>query len=193
MAKSGAALTLKEASDYTGKSIYTLRRFIKMGKLVQAYKTDGETGSMWVIPKSELEGLKAIKKAPGEAYSDLDQSMTNNVYMPNLISMDYYEKHRREWDDERLSMIKEMVNLKSGIEMYRYKYEELESRLKMLPAPVEAVTSKLKELEHTISEQAALLQEEQSSRANLANELQEKEVELRQTRLPWWKKIFSVR
>lgn len=76
------------------------------------------------------------------------------------LPLEYYEKQQKERDQAL-----------QGLMMYRYKFEEAERQLKLLPAPVEMVNSRLEELER---------------------QLQKKELELQRERsLPWWKRLFG--
>ncbi len=61
-----------------------------------------------------------------------------------------------------LQQQKERDELMQGMMMYRYKFEELERRMRLLPAPVETVSTILQENEAKLQEKAAALAQAQN-------------------------------
>ncbi len=133
----------------------------------------------------------------------------------DLISFKSYLDERREWQQER-------DNLMQGLLMYRYKFEEVDRQLKILPAPPEYVKVKIDELEKNLQEEAsarsfvviekAKTEEEKEQLRNdyedflsqLRTKLSEEErvneelkAELEKAMVdlkrPWWKKLFGIK
>jgi chromosome segregation ATPase len=76
----------------------------------------------------------------------------------------------------------------------------LESRLKLLPAPVEEVSSRLQELEHTLIEKEEVIKAEVEYRQQLSSSLHDRETklfdleaELNEAKKPWWKKMLRMK
>lgn len=210
----GKSLTLSEASKYSGLSVPSLRRMINGGKFREAYKIDSKTGRAWVIPISELNRLNKQKPDGDQAYGKVDQRENDQPYVP----LNYFEDRRKEWEFERERLINDAITLRSGLDMYRYKFEELDKQLKLLPAPPEVVTSKLQETEQdrqqktealaqaqkilqqtqevkerykaSIQELKAKLQEEEQAKETLRAQWELAQAELKR---PWWKKLFGMK
>lgn len=131
------------------------------------------------------------------------------------IPIYYHDQKLKEWQQER-------DNLMQGLMMYRYKFEELDRQVKMLPAPPEYVKSKIDELEKHLQEEARArsivviektkTEEEKEQLRNdyedflsqLRTKLSEEErvkeelkaeLEKAMTDLkrPWWKKLFGIK
>jgi len=200
------ALSLKDSSKYTGLSIPSLRRLIDGGKIDQAYKVDTKSGKAWVIPVVELDRIKVTKNGGREAHEKVDQKRDGQ----HVIPLTYFEERRRDWESTRDRLINDTVNLRSGIEMYRYKFEELERQTRLLPAPLEIIPSKLDELEEkaaalalaeNIIQQAQITQKRyEEDMEQLKIKLQEEEHakttlrhELEMERRPWWKKMMGMK
>jgi hypothetical protein len=174
-------LTLQEAARLTGKSSSALRGAIQRRKLEKVKKETGAIGEYWLIHKDELSKLSSSRPAqPGTRpagngadeprenqaiiedveyeFEDEGAPMSANGTWVNMVTLEYYDAQRDKWERER-------SNLEQGIMMYRYKYEELEQRLKVLPAPPELVSYKVGELE-------LKLEEEKRERENVVKGLQ---------------------
>jgi hypothetical protein len=122
----------------------------------------------------------------------------------NIVSLDRYEAMRKELENEREQAL-------HGLMMYRYKFEELEQKIKLLPAPPEIVTQELEKKAQALAQAEKILEEAQENqkryieamndlKAKLQEEEQAKEAiraqwELAQAELsrPWWKKLFGVK
>jgi hypothetical protein len=204
------ALTLSEASKYTGLSVPSLRRMINGGRLSSAHMVDSKTGQAWVIQKVELERLKAKKRQCDQPHEKVDQRNDNDQSIP----LTYFEERRHEWESERRRLMDDMISLRTGIEMYRYKFEEAERQIRLLPAPPEVVSSKLQELEQKeaalaqaqrILEQAQevkerykaslielkqKLQEEEKAKVDLQGQWELAQAELKRS---WWKKLIGLK
>jgi hypothetical protein len=164
-------LTLQEAARLTGKSSSALRGAIQRRKLENVKKETGAIGEYWLIHRDELAKLRASRPAqPGsrldkekmakEGVADSQDAIIEDVEYEfeedaaprgagtwvNMVTLEYYDTQRDKWERER-------SNLEQGIMMYRYKYEELEQRLKVLPAPPELVSYRVSELEQKLVEE----------------------------------------
>jgi hypothetical protein len=137
-------LTLKEAGEITGKNVQAIRMLIKRNKFVNVKKTQIKGHDNWLIRRDELNLLAS--QLSSHVKDNVNDSHVRLTDIPpvNMISVEYYDKKRNEWDRDR-------DNLLQGIMMYRYKFEELDQRVKLLPAPVEAVASKIGELEARVN------------------------------------------
>jgi hypothetical protein len=142
-------LTLKEASDVTGKSINALTLLINRNKLDRVRKVKGKGGGKWLIHKDSLHLLMADTLSPCQGarqdrVNTLSEETEYERVMPS-IPLEHYEKKRDEWLTER-------DRLQTGLLMYRYKFEELDRQIRLLPAPVEAVAPLLKDREAKLAE-----------------------------------------
>jgi len=78
--------------------------------------------------------------------------------------------------------------------MYRWKFEELDRQVKLLPAPVEVVSSKLTELESTLQAERTGREEARQAIAMMELELKAAREALETERSrPWWKRAFGRR
>jgi hypothetical protein len=128
---------------------------------------------------------------PGQIRLDRPESWTDQTDHDRpdrakpTIPLDYFDVKQKEWIEER-------DKLQAGLMMYRYKYEEMERKVKLLPAPVEVVTSKLKELEDSVAAEVSYreqmttaLYEREATVIRLQAELEAEK------KKPWWKRIWK--
>ncbi len=193
-------ITLDNASKITGKSTGALRLAIQRHKIVRTKKIKDNGREYWVIHRDELQRMCAHVRNELCAAQD-DRTMSDQ---PCAIPFDLYDRHRREWEDK-------CAHLEQGLMMYRYKFEELDKQIKMLPAPPEAVSKELEFKTTALAQAQLILQQAQEtqrqyeeSMAQLKLKLQEEEYakeafkiqwELTQADLkrPWWKKLFGIK
>lgn len=234
-------LTIKEASDMSGRSVNSLRLLIHRGKLRQIKKVKGKGHGEWLINSSSLEqitdfdlsnrtghdisetttsqnlktdmsdmtGYNRQERLTGQhvkpdmlrhtsqesltgpdiqpdmsRHTDTESSerLTGQQVQPDMseqtgqdhpenftsqntrqdmsdwmgqenskpmIPLEYYDSRRDEWMQERDSLLQ-------GLMMYRYKFEELDRKLKVLPAPPEYVKARMDELEQHLQEKEQL-------------------------------------
>jgi hypothetical protein len=144
--ETGQWITLQEASSVTGKSVNALNLMIRRRKINKTRKVNGKGQGKWLIHKDSL--IKFLSPDPLSCQPDQltrqddleDQSnQTGYERFTPMIPLEHYEKKRDEWESER-------DKLMQGLMMYRYKFEELEKQVKMLPAPVEVVSSEFERL-----------------------------------------------
>ena len=171
-------LTIKEVSNITGKSTDSLRMLLHRKKLTNVKKANngnnGTKRSQWLIHKDNISLLHNSYVTGDGTNVTCDKSITSERNS-NIITLEYHDSKQQEW-------LKERDQLKAGIIMYQYKFEELDRQLKLLPAPAEVVKSRLIELEHS-------LQEEKETKQKLINDL---EAELQKERsLTWWQKLWA--
>jgi hypothetical protein len=157
-------LTIPELSKITGKKDTALRmwakRRLRAGHREHIRKEHGKTGDKWLVHSSMVNVLRQHVEAQYVLPEQADQVLPDHVEATHsedklclgnatehvdLISFETYVEERREWQQER-------DNLLQGMMMYRYKFEEADRQLKMLPAPVEVVTRDLKEKEDKVQE-----------------------------------------
>jgi hypothetical protein len=170
-------LTLQEAARLTGKSSSALRGAIQRRKLEKIRKETGAIGEYSLIHRDELSKLKSNRTPSCEPGSRPDQDrgpreraessgesqdaiiedveyefeedpvpQNGSGTWVNMVTLEYYDSQRDKWERER-------SNLEQGIMMYRFKYEELERRLKVLPAPPELVSYRVGELEQKLEDE----------------------------------------
>lgn len=180
--------TLKESSRLTGKSINALRILIYRKKLDKIKKVSNiGKKDIWLIHKDSLSQIEVKNTSlngiqENTFLNTIPDDIQNTIQ--NTIPLEYFDGKLNEWENIRSQWFQERDQLQAGLMMYRYKFEEAEKQLKLLPAPVETVTLKLEELERKLQEKEAVLSEQETR-------LQEKEAELQRERsLPWWKKMF---
>jgi len=182
-------VSLKEASKITGKSVHALQLMISRGKLEKVRKQGSNGHGYWEIHNEVLKSMmdeKLISQGVShENFSDISQVVT----MPTEA---FFQQQ------------KERDNLLQGLMMYRYKFEELDRQIKMLPAPLEVLPAILQEKDVKLSEleqKAELLEEverklltEQQSRERIEQELQKvKEDLLNERSLSWWSRLWKKR
>jgi len=181
-------ITLNEASAMTGKSINAVRLLIKRlasgDNRIRAKKVNRDNRQIWVIHKSDL-----VKALDVDFSSDFfNMSSVSIDEMPSQetsIPLEHYESKRAEWDKERDSLMQ-------GMMMYRFRFEELENKLKLLPAPPEEISGRLEEAENNISNlknqlgniavekevTMKLLEEEKKNRKDVESKKSELEMEI---------------
>ncbi len=224
-------ITLQEASSITGKRPSSLRAAIQRGKYDRVKKRRNKKGEYWLIHKDELaneigdpdRGIDGSRSRGSEGDRDLEIAVEHGSHGHRqvtgglsgdrviVIPVEYYEQQQKERD-----------NLMQGLLMYRYKFEEVDRQLKILPAPPEYVKAKIDELEKNLQEEAraksllaiekAETEEEREQlrkdyedflsqlRAKLSEEERIKEelkAELEKAmadlKRPWWKKMFGIK
>lgn len=166
-------LSLRQASDMTGKSINALRILVNRRRFDMVKREERNGRTYWLIHRDSL--MKTCGNDMGVTYPR-HEHVGQHVADPcqvNTITLDAYEEKRSEW-------LKERDELQTGLMMYRYKFEEMERQMKLLPAPVEVVTSRLTELEQ--KEQA--LTTAQEAIHSLEEALQQ------ERQRSWWQKLF---
>jgi hypothetical protein len=167
-------LTLQEAAQVTGKKPSALRAAILRKKLERVKKETGATGDYWLIHRDECGRLES---PPGEdrsgAIRDGEEADLAGDPLVNLVTIEYYDQQREKWDDER-------SKLEQGLMMYRYKFEELDRQVKLLPAPVSAVRDELTRQVRRIEEAKSVIKAQRDVRKQLADQLEEKSSLLRE-------------
>lgn len=170
-------LTLREASKITGKSINALRLLISRHKLTRVKKAHDNNGSYWMIHKDEVD--RACQDM--NPHSQPCQSAGSQDMEGAMIPLLYHDSKQREWTEER-------DQLQAGLLMYRYKFEELDRQIRLLPAPVEAVSTLLQDRETKLSELAEKEQELRDSRQ--AVKALEEALQAERQR-SWWDRLWK--
>jgi len=223
----GTWVTIPELTRITGKKATALRMWIKRkwlgGEHELIRKIQEKHGEMWVVHPSLIKQLSRHVESevmPEQAAcSPLDMprvephpcSVNRTEHAADLISFRAYLEERREWQEERDS-------LRHGLMMYRYKFEELDRQVRLLPAPPEMLSTRLSEVEQDRRQKAEALEQAEKIvdeakkaqklsmevmtklRAKLVEEVKAKEAyrdqwELAHARLnrPWWKKLLGLK
>jgi len=174
-------LTIQEVSDRTGRSAASLRMMIKRrtakGEQLRVKKEPGKRGDNWLFHSSEIEHITEQATASVKA----EHATRNGGEQVDVVTFETYDLHRREWE-QRCSQ------LEQGLMMYRYKFEELDRQVKMLPAPFESIPSKLSELEA----QAAELAENKQSLCRSQETIKALEEALNmEKQRSWWDRLWK--
>lgn len=166
-------LTLQEASEITGKSTAALRMWIKRrtakGETIRAKKDESISGKYWIIHRDELDEL--VEQVHPEA--GVEKTRRTSHESVNLVTLEYYDEQKGKWN-------KEKEELRSGILMYRFKFEELDRKLKLLPAPVEVITYRVEEQEAALEEKKKALQEKEKVLSDTQTQLRKTEEVLKE-------------
>ncbi|MDQ7827354.1 MAG: hypothetical protein RDV48_31460 [Candidatus Eremiobacteraeota bacterium] len=219
--KNGALLTLKEASQITGIAVPALRMRLKSGK-ISGLKTQTKHGEAWYIKPDTIRELSSIEP-------ERLNSFTLKSFNP--------EKFKGEFNPERGEnlVLKAKDEVIEGLKKHLGTYEtllttfqerilnleaekgEMESKIKLLPAPAEEVAERFstmeKELERknelmtkakkvlnnvqiaiqqkddTLEEMKTKLEEEAKAKENLSNELVKV---LEEMKRPFWQKALKA-
>jgi len=200
-------ISLENASKLTGKSTGALRLAIQRKKIVRTKKIKENGREYWVIHRDELDYMCAHVR--GEL-CDVQNERTIDAQVC-AVPFETYDQHRREWEDR-------CAHLEQGLMMYRYKFEEVERQLKILPAPPEVISTQLQEIEHDRQQKTAALtqaekileeaKETQKQYAEAMEQLKAKLLEEEHAReayriqweaaraelsRPWWQKLWRKR
>lgn len=174
-------VTLKEASELTGRNINSLRQLLSGRQAVKVKKVKSSGQGNWLFHKDSLNGIM-LTSSPDRV---------SQTGQKSGIPLEYFDSKQKEWTEER-------DKLQAGLMMYRFKFEELNRQIRLLPAPAEVITSQLMETEEALKAEVEL-------REKLTSALQEKEAKIEvqkrqflalgaelmhERSLPWWKKIF---
>lgn len=87
-----------------------------------------------------------------------------------ILPVDLYNKEKEERD-----------KYFQGMMMYRFKYEELESKLKLLPAPVEVVSHEFEKIRLHLDEKEKAVQDREKELLEQASIIETKELALKET------------
>lgn len=141
-----------------------------------------------------------ILDSPGESCQRGESPAASNPL--NTVTIEYYDSQRKSWEHER-------IRLEQGLMMYRFKYEEVCSRMKLLPAPPELIREDIRERDILLEKARNLilnerqyrkqreldflelkrrLEEEERSNDMLRRDCEEAHAEAAK---PWWKKLLS--
>lgn len=168
-------VTLCDASRATGRSIASLRELISENRLNKVKKVTGKNFSCWMIHRDLLSQIGEVEK--GDEITEFQEETDENdgccktpeIQRVDVIPLEYFDRKSREWLDERDQLMKNWLDerdqLMHGIIMYQLKFEELDKRMKLLPAPPEVASEELKkkdEVEATIKKrEQAIVEKEQ--------------------------------
>jgi len=184
-------IDLKEASRITGRSITALRLLINRRKIDNTKKIQNKGQGYWVIHQDALKDLTDHDKLSDLTYHpDIsragDDKSEDMSQISQVISLAFeqLDKQRKEWDIERDKLLQ-------GLMMYRYKFEDLDKKMKLLPAPVEVVADELKKSQQCIADAHKKINEERLAREQLASLVSEKE-EILNAEVEFREKLSSV-
>ena len=178
-------ITVQEASQITGKSINSLRLLIRRKKLSRVLKVKGKHGDEWVIHKEAIhdlsqgdQGMTPVNDQPHDQGSQVNPGdMTQVITLPSGI----YLQQQKERDE-----------LLQGMMMYRYKFEELDRQIRLLPAPVEIIPARISELEAKSAESAAQAAEDRQALARSQEAVKALEEALqRERQRTWWDRLWK--
>jgi hypothetical protein len=169
-------VTLKEASRVTGKSLNAIRMLVHRKKIAtdKIKKINDNGRSYWMVHRDALSLIYNSSMSSEVCNSDILQPVTPVICQdtPSDICQDsipihYHDQKLKEWQLER-------DNLLQGVMMYRYKFEELDRQVKMLPAPPEIVARDLQKKEEALQEKEAFLQHQEAKVKEIEEDRQQK-------------------
>lgn len=231
-------LTLKEASEASGRSLNSLRLLVHRKKIDRVKKVMDNGRSYWLIHRDTLDlpvrqpvqnyacdiepyfvAGEIDEICPGEIAQEQrepeidiypepcpDENISQDESMAQIgqISLHHYEEQRSLWMGERDSLLQ-------GLMMYRFKFEELERQVKLLPAPPDVMSRELQWKDQTLMEAQKIIQEKDNSLAEARRILQDAHknfdeerslrdrIELkmkaeleREKNRGWWKKLLGI-
>lgn len=178
-------LSLRQASDMTGKSINALRILVNRRRFDMVKREERNGRTYWLIHRDSL--VKTCGNDMGGTYprqEHVGQHVADTCQV-NTITFDAYEEKRSEWQKER-------DELQAGLLMYRYKFEELDRQTRLLPAPLESIPSKLAELETKSAESTAQAAEDKQALARSQETVKALEEALqRERQRTWWDRLWK--
>lgn len=171
-------LTLQEASRITGKSINALTLLISRGKIDRSKKIVGRGKGKWLIHRDSIGLTSADDRLKDQDRTEPGQTERSTDRSDPAIPLHYFDSKMKEWTEER-------DRLQAGLLMYRYKFEELDRQIRLLPAPVESIPSKMTELEQKTAEKDLALQRSQETIKALEEALQSEK------QRSWWDRLWK--
>lgn len=204
----GDWLTLQEVSRVTGKSVNALNLLISRKKIDRTRKVNGKGQGKWLIHKDSIDLIPGADRLTGQVKTAdrLESGQVDRLTDRSepSIPLDYHDRKLQEWLAER-------DRLQAGLMMYRYKFEEIEHKLRLLPAPPEMVAKELEEKAVALAQAEKIVEEAKETQKQYAEamkqlmaKLQEEE-HVRETyrvqweasqaemNRPWWQKIWRKR
>lgn len=151
-------IPLREASTLTGRSVHALRLLINRKRVEKVKKIQENGLSYWLIHRDVINQIgvhdKGDRGPSHESSSNPYQPPSHEHLSPPShdpsqvisIPLQHYEERRKEWESERDQLLQ-------GLMMYRYKFEEMDRKMRLLPAPPELISEDIKK-RNEITEQA---------------------------------------
>lgn len=116
-----------------------------------------------VTDPNDICQAESTEKASGPAFiMQGKHDLEKDIYVAS-IPLEHYEKKQAEWSSERDRLIQ-------GILLYRYRYEELENKVKALPAPPEYMQTRVTDLETRLLKES---EEKQSAIKDISSQINE--------------------
>lgn len=195
-------MTLKEASVASGRTINSLRLLISRKKIDKVKKMHDNGPGYWLIHREAMSQISMSDMGDKDTHhvimSDTHQPIMSAPCQVISMPVEYYTQQQKERDE-----------LVQGLMMYRYKFEELDRQMRLLPAPVENIPAKLSELETKAAELAEkdqVLRESQDAIRDLETKAAEKDQSLvrsqetinaleealhREKQRSWWDRLWK--
>ena len=193
----GEWLTVKQVSHMTGKSIDAIRMLLHRKKLSNVKKVNNHNGGPnrehWLIHRDTAALLcnshMTDNRSDVMVNSDITET-AEQLHNIDVIPLHYHDLKQREWLTER-------DQLQAGLLMYRYKFEELDRQVRLLPAPVETVGTLLQDREAKVAELEHKEQELRDSRQALDRSQEAvsalEEALQRERSRSWWQRLWGGR
>lgn len=209
----GEWLTVKQVSHMTGKSIDAIRMLLYRKKLSNVKKVNRNNGGPnrehWLIHRDTAallcNGHMTNEQTDVNHNNSIteDSELLHNVsHNIDVIPLHYHDQKQREWLTER-------DQLQAGLMMYRYKFEEMERQMRLLPAPPEVVASELEEKAAALETAENIIQQAQETQKKYEEALEQLKIKLQEEehakeafriqwelsqaelKRPWWQKIWK--
>jgi chromosome segregation ATPase len=129
-------LSLREAARLTGLDAQAIKALAREGSGIRVKKLGGRGRERWGIHRDDISLL------PAPAAADKTPAPLNPPQAgpaAGLVTLEYYDAQRKEWEMERLELEKELLQ-------YRIKFGEAERRLHLLPEFPEVLAHKMRDL-----------------------------------------------
>lgn len=165
-------LTIKEVSNRTGKTPASIRMLIKRGKIVRIREEHHYGRKYWVIHKDECELLGTQENEDVRTPNSMRTVTEHEISIP----FETYDLQRKQWENEKSELIR---TYEQGLMMYRFKFEEIDRRLKLLPAPVEVIAHEFEKVKSDLEDKEETLRTTQGELHQVNQALQKLELERR--------------
>lgn len=159
-------LSLKEISDITEKSPSFIDFLVSTGHIQKIREISHDDYSFTLIHRDMIPLIISSEEV-ADAHAGSDGTGSRDAARGS-IPCEYYDLKLQEWMKERDRLIQ-------GLMMYRYKFEEIEKQMKLLPAPPEIMQKKLSEREMQLMKAKKIIIRERAYTKDLVTQVEKKE------------------
>jgi hypothetical protein len=149
----GNLITVREAAQRLNISERTVWKYIQRSQLKTSKELSENRRLRVMVFESSLSDLLCRRSHEDsiEDFNEVQRSSNEDFngvqrISPSSIPLEYHDMKTREWQEER-------DRLQSGLMMYRFKFEDLDRRIRLLPSPPEMMTEEIRK-RNEITDQA---------------------------------------